>query len=219
MKNYKYTGAVVAVLLLAVTLTFMSVDDLIDLGRLEPVDANNILAIQYSIIYVLIKTLLLSYGTFLVCLELYDCITVVPKGKGKNQVDSYMEHLVKETAKVKAVNCISSDGNDKSKCNEWSEPCTCASIISDVASEPDISKLEFDRLGVEEYMRSKPVKDLFINDKQYYDALDMWLNSLPANIASSWRYLHNYFEGRSTKQILGLPDNIKLLLDLGYTVD
>lgn len=200
MKKYKYIGAIVAVLILVLTFTLMSINDLVVLCKLEPVDANNLLAVQQAILFVIIKTIILSYGTYWISLELYHEVHI----KGL-RLKYTKERLIR---------------------NSETDLHKIVRVVDDIESnQPDISKLNFEPVVNKEYsfleirkcMLDKPNKADYSRDDLYQDAYDLWLDNLPVPILENYSIILNW--KRNNNGVDFVPDYIQDLVSKGYSID
>lgn len=176
----------------------MSINDLVVLCRLEPVDAHNLLAVQNAIIFTIIKSLILAYITYFVVLELY------------NEVHLKPTRLVRQNNRSNQITT-----NPDYKPGDYKVPVKKTN--NPVDSEPDISKLSFEPVvDVKKYMDSKPnIKDYLDSDK-YYETLTLWSNTLPNIVKGRWLDVHNYFYSVTGQDKVKVPNNINQLVKEGY---
>ena len=208
MKTYKYIGAIIAVLILIFTITLMTINDLVILCKLEPVDAHNLLATQQAILFTLIKTIVFSYVTYYVVIELYYEVHVKP---------AKVKDLIRKMSKERV---------------EWTSSNNEPIIKDRDFKFPDVNNLNFEPLyeqadsiiklnkEVEDYMNTIPNMNDIGDEEDYYKVLNIWVSKLPRNIFVNWHKVYTYFSsrGHSENRITDeeVPKEIRDLLDLGY---
>ena len=194
MKTYKYIGLIIAVLLLSLIITLMTINDLVVLCKLEPVDANNLLAVQNAILFIVVKSIIYSYITYFLSLELYSEVHI--KGV-RNRVDR-ISKKVKQTA------------------GDWPD-MDAAPVKHFVVTEPDINNLNFEPVvkSVKEYMEKMPTKNSS-NELTYNDEMGLWMETLPKFMLKNWLTLYEYKSAIQLGDVV--PKGIKDLLDAGYRV-
>lgn len=201
MKKYKYIGAIIAVLILFLTITLMTVNELVVLCRLEPVDAHNLLAVQNAIIYTVIKTIILTYITYFIAVELYYEVQVKPI-KERQQVKvpykARSGRIVRIPTPLASMNPV----------QDTKEPLQ-HNKVSDLIFEP-VEGVK----SVAEYMNTQPSRDDFDDMDEYYKELDVWQDSLPNDVKVNWGNVYAW-KSWSTKDSI-MPTYIRDLVNEGY---